>query len=142
MTKVRLNQWAKENKLRSSDVIRTLKSQGYRVNGVTEKFEPEVLYDVIFGEQIRIKRQKNIEKKNRYRTNLYEDRINRELFSIDDIFDELDVSYEISEEIKRAIGLNVSKLYKRKKGFNGSHLINLYSNEYKTVIMDYIKETI
>ncbi len=155
MNKVRINEWAKSNNYKSADVMKKLLAAGYKVNRITEKLDEKILNDVVLYNKKKpsskgsfrmteaqkiAKRKKH--KKNNYRTNLYNARTERGLFTLDDLFEKLNLEYQLSDEMKQAIGLNIKKEFKYKKGYNGSYLINLYDASQEKEITEFLNTLI
>ncbi len=150
MNKIRINEWAKLNNFKSADVMKQLLAAGVKVNRMTEKVEKQILEDVVINKKnILSKKSKKVKpankkkiKKNNYRTNVYNARMSRDLFCLDDLFEKHDLDYNLSDEMKMAIGINVSKKFKNKKGYNGHFIVNLYKMDLENEIYEFISTLI
>ncbi len=146
MAKVRINEWARQNKKKTADVMRQLKQNGVKVSRMTEKIEVSVLENMsnpkpkgaksFSPEQIKKHKKKN------YRRNLFNARVERDLLCLDDIFEELELDFQLTDEVKMAVGMNVKDKFKFKKGFNGSYLVNLYDLKDKPEIIELVKSLV
>lgn len=148
MNKVRLNEWAKQHNYKSVDVMKKLLAAGVRVNRMTEKVDIDILENVIVKNLSNphvnnsLTKADKLRKRNNYRRNLYDKREERNVFSLDDLFEQMDLDYSLSDEMKIAIGINISKKFRGKKGYNGSYLVNLYKLDQQTEIMEFLNSII
>lgn len=140
MAKVRIYQWAKVNNLSTVTVIKKLKANKINSKQASSLIDEEILEKVVLNKKGIL--EKKLKKKANYRRNLYNDRLNRGYFCLDDIFEELSLESVLSEEIKMAVGIEVSKKFKKTRGFNGEYLINLYRDDIKEDVFELVNSLV
>lgn len=135
MSKQRVYKWARDNGFKTADILTALKKIDKLPRQASSMVDDELL------DQIKAEREteKKRIKKSNYRRNLYQDRKNRGYFCIDDVLEHLELENELSEDIKMALGIEVSRKFKKSQGFNGYHLVNIYKIEFHDEIIELVK---